>query len=50
VLLVEHNMQLVMQSSDHIMVLNFGCLLAQGTPEQIQKNPQVIQAYLGGEL
>ncbi len=50
VLLVEHNMKLVMQSSDKILVLNFGSLLAQGSPEQIQHNPQVIQAYLGGEV
>jgi len=50
VLLVEHNMQLVMQSSDHILVLNFGSLLAEGTPEQIQNDPLVIQAYLGGEI
>ncbi len=50
VLLVEHNMELVMNSSDHILVLNFGSLLAEGTPDEIQKNPIVIQAYLGGEL
>jgi len=50
VLLVEHNMKLVMQSSDHILVLNFGSLLAQGSPEQIQTDPLVIQAYLGGEI
>lgn len=50
VLLVEHNMKLVMQSSDHILVLNFGSLLAQGTPEQIKNDPLVIQAYLGGEI
>jgi len=49
VLLVEHNMELVMKTSDQILVLNFGCLLAQGTPEQIQNNPAVIQAYLGGD-
>ncbi|MFK5984018.1 MAG: ABC transporter ATP-binding protein [Pseudomonadota bacterium] len=50
VLLVEHNMKLVMQSSDQIMVLNFGSLLAQGSPQEIQNDPVVIQAYLGGEL
>jgi len=50
VLLVEHNMELVMNVSDQILVLNFGSLLAQGTPEQIRENPAVIQAYLGGEL
>lgn len=50
VLLVEHNMELVMKTSDQILVLNFGCLLAKGTPAQIQKNPTVIQAYLGGEI
>ncbi len=50
VLLVEHNMKLVMQSSDQILVLNFGSLLAQGTPEQIQNDPLVIQAYLGEEI
>jgi len=50
VLLVEHNMDLVMSSSDQILVLNFGCLLASGTPEQIQNNPAVIQAYLGGDI
>jgi len=50
VLLVEHNMELVMKCSDQILVLNFGCLLAEGTPEEIQNNPTVIQAYLGEEI
>ncbi len=50
VLLVEHNMKLVMRSSDKILVLNFGSLLAEGSPEQIQNDPLVIQAYLGGEV
>jgi branched-chain amino acid transport system ATP-binding protein len=50
VLLVEHNMELVMKSSDQILVLNFGRHLAQGTAEEIQNNPAVIQAYLGEEI
>ena len=50
VLLVEHNMGLVMQVSDRILVLDYGSRLAEGTPEQIQKDPKVIQAYLGGEV
>jgi len=50
VLLVEHNMGLVMQVSDHILVLDYGSRLAEGTPQQIQNNPQVIAAYLGGEV
>ena len=47
VLLVEHHMNLVMSVSDHIVVLNFGAKIAEGSPEQIQANPEVIAAYLG---
>ncbi len=50
VLLVEHNMGLVMQVSDRILVLDYGSRLAEGTPEEIQNDPKVIQAYLGGEV
>jgi branched-chain amino acid transport system ATP-binding protein len=48
VLLVEHHMHLVMNVSDWIVALNFGRKIAEGTPEQIQKHPEVIRAYLGG--
>lgn len=47
VLLIEHDMNLVMDISDRIYVINQGCPLASGTPEQIQANPDVIKAYLG---
>lgn len=47
VLLVEHHMSLVMDVSDWIVVLNFGKKIAEGTPEEIQRNPEVIRAYLG---
>ncbi len=50
VLLVEHNMGLVMQVSDRILVLDYGSRLAEGSPEQIRSDPKVIEAYLGGEV
>ena len=49
VVLIEHDMKLVMGVADFIFVLNYGSKLAEGTPAEIQNNPDVIAAYLGGD-
>ncbi|OJG45842.1 hypothetical protein RV04_GL001608 [Enterococcus hermanniensis] len=50
ILLIEHDMSLVMDVCERIYVLEYGRILAEGVPEEIKNNPEVIKAYLGGEL
>ena len=47
IVLIEHDMKMIMDISDRVLVLNFGLALTQGAPEDVQKHPEVIKAYLG---
>jgi branched-chain amino acid transport system ATP-binding protein len=47
VLMIEHRMRLVTAVCDHVVVLNFGCKIAEGTPAEIRRDPQVVDAWLG---
>jgi branched-chain amino acid transport system ATP-binding protein len=48
IVLIEHKMDIIMSVSDRITVMHFGALIAEGTPAEIQRNPEVRRAYLGG--
>jgi branched-chain amino acid transport system ATP-binding protein len=49
VIMVEHDMNLVRQVSDRVMALNYGRMMALGTPAEVQNHPEVIRAYIGGD-
>ncbi|MEA3348320.1 MAG: ABC transporter ATP-binding protein [Pseudomonadota bacterium] len=49
IIIIEHDMRMIMDISDRIMVLNFGQKIAEGTPHEVQKHPEVLKAYLGSD-
>lgn len=49
ILLIEHDMNLVMKICDHLVVLEYGAVIARGAPDEIKRNPRVIEAYLGAD-
>ncbi len=49
VIMVEHDMNLVRMVSDRVMALNYGKVIALGTPAEVQNHPEVVRAYIGGE-
>ena len=50
IFLIEHDMRLVMSLSDRVYVMDYGEMIARGTPQEIRVNPEVIKAYLGEDV